>query len=239
MKGLHEGIMDSFKTLKERKETIKLFMEYAVPDEFAEPASALLDKYEADIIGLNLLHSFYNCLPEGTEDAIEKLFLLARRQGVFLLCASSSSGINYLYLVNNEGAAILGTLGEGIKDQELLDFFGFIDKESFLTLGKDLSRIEEYEPSPADPTLCPACQIAVGEYHILGCPVEICPWCTGQLTRCNCRFTRLDVENIDRESQIEKLQERLDAEGRIPFAKEHSPGYASDKLNDESDETDT
>ena len=235
MKGLHEGIMDSFKTLQERKETVKLFMEYAVPDEFAGLAAALLDKYEADIIGLNLFHSFYNCLPEGTEDAIEKLFLLARRQGVFLLCASSCSGINYLYLVNNEGAVILGTLGEGIKDKELLDFFGFIDKESFLTLGKDLSRIEEYKPSPADRTLCPACQTAVGEYHILGCPVEICPCCSGQLTRCNCKFTWLEVENIDRESQIEKLQERLDAEGRIPFAKEHGPSYPADDVSDDDE----
>jgi len=228
--------MHSFKTLKEHKESIRLFMEYAVPVKLAEQAAALLDKYEADIIGLNLFHNFYSSLPEGTEDAIEKLLLLARKQGVFLLSASSSSGINYLYLVNNEGAVLLGTLVEGIADQELLDFFGFKDNESLLTLAKDISRIEEYEPSLEDSTLCPACQTAVGEYHILGCPVEICPWCGGQLTRCNCRFTWLDVENINRESQIEKLQERLDAEGRIPFAKEQSPGYLADELNDEIEE---
>ena len=228
--------MDSFRTLQERKATIKLFMEYGVPGEFAEQAAALLDKFEADIIGLNLLHNFYSCLPEGTEDAIEKLLLLARKQGVFLLCASSFSGINYLYLVNNEGAVLLGTLAEGLPDRKLLDFFGFKDNESFLALGKDLSCLEKYEISPADRSLCPACQAAVGEYHILGCPVEICPWCNGQLTRCNCRFTRLDVENIDRESQIEKLQERLDTAGRLPFAKEHSPGYLSDDVSDEDSE---
>jgi hypothetical protein len=228
--------MDSFKTLKERKETITLFIKYAVPGELAEQAATLLDRYEADIIGLNLFHSFYSCLPEGTEDAIEKLLLLARKQGVFLLCASSSAGINYHYLVNNEGAVLLGTLAEGIADQALLDFFGFKDNEAFLSLGKDLSRFEEYRPSLEDRSLCPACQTAVGEYHILGCPVEICPWCNGQLTHCNCRFTRLDVENIKRESQIEKLQERLDAEGRIPFAKEHSPAYPADDLSDDGEE---
>ena len=124
--------MHSFKTLKEHKESIKLFMKYAVPGEFAEQAAALLDKYEADIIGLNLFYSFYSSLPEGIEDAIEKLLLLARKQGVFLLCACSSSGINYMYLVNNEGAVLLGTLGEGIADQELLDFFGFKDNEFLL-----------------------------------------------------------------------------------------------------------
>jgi len=228
--------MDSFRTLQERKEIIKLFMEYGVPGEFAEQAAALLDKFETDIIGLNLFHNFYSCLPEGTEDAIQKLLLLARKQGVFLLCASSFSGINYLYLVNNEGAVLLGTLTEGLPERKLLDFFGFKDNESFLALGKDLSCIEEYEISPADRSLCPACQAAVGEYHILGCPVEICPWCSGQLTRCNCRFTRLDVENIDRESQIEKLHERLEAAGRLPFAKEHSPGYLSDDVSDDNSE---
>jgi hypothetical protein len=228
--------MASIKTLKEHKEMIKLFMEYGVPREHVELAEALLNKYEADIIALNLFHNFFSCLPEGTEDAIEKLLLLARRQGVFLLCASSCSGINYLYLVNNEGAAILGTLGEGIADQELLDFFGFKDIEAFHALSKDLSRIEEYEPSLEDRSLCPSCQTSIGEYHILGCPVEVCPWCSGQLTRCNCRFTWLDVENVDRESQIEKLQEMLDGEGRIPFAKEHSPAFAADDLNEDSDE---
>ena len=164
------------------------------------------------------------------------MLLLARKQGVFLLCASSSSGINYHYLVNNEGAVLLGTLAEGIADHALLDFFGFKDNESFLSLGKDLSRFEEYRPSLEDRSLCSACQTAEGEYHILGCPVEICPWCNGQLTHCNCRFTWLDVENIDRESQIEKLQERLDEAGRIPFAKEHSPAYPADDLSDDGEE---
>ena len=42
--------MGNFKTLKERKETIKLFIKYAVPGELAEQAAALLDRYEADII---------------------------------------------------------------------------------------------------------------------------------------------------------------------------------------------
>ena len=137
--------MDNFKTLKEQKDLISLFMEYAVPIEFTEHAVALLDKYEADIIGLNVFHNFYSCLPEGTEDAIEKLLLLARKQGVFLLCAKSFSGVNYLYLVNNEGAVLLGTMAEGIADRELLDFFGFKDNDALLTLGRDLSIIEEYE----------------------------------------------------------------------------------------------
>ena len=58
----HEGVMDSFKTLKEQKETISLFMEYAVPGEFMEQAATLLDRYEADKIGLNLFHNFYSNL---------------------------------------------------------------------------------------------------------------------------------------------------------------------------------
>ena len=159
--------------------------------------------------------------------------------------ADADTNVGDIPIVGNE---INETTEDLIKDKSIavLPFKNLSDDQSnqYFADGvmdviiNHLSRIEEYEPSPADPALCPACQTTVGEYHILGCPVEICPWCSGQLTRCNCRFTWLEVENIDRESQIEKLQERLDAEGRIPFAKEHSPAYASDKLNDESEKTD-
>ena len=61
--------------------------------------------------------------------------------------------------------------------------------------------------------------------HTLGCPVEICPWCGGQLTYCNCRFTRMDIDAMEKIEQIEKLLELLEEAGRIAFKKEHSPGY--------------
>jgi len=217
--------MDTPKTLTERKKDIQFLMKYAVPKDEVETADALLEKYDADIIALNLLHSFYIHLPEGTDDSVNGLRLLKRRQGVFLLCVSTGSGINYLYVVNNEAAHILGTLAEGIIDRELLDFFGYADNREVLALTKEPEKLQEYKPYTADSNLCPSCHAAVGEFHTLGCPVEICPWCSGQLTYCNCRFTRLDIESMDKLAQIEKLRELLEEVGRIAFKKEHAPGY--------------
>ena len=218
--------MDTWKTIADRKKDIQFLMKYAVPEGQFEEAQALLDKYESDIIALNLLHSFYIHLPEGQDDSVIAVRFLTRRQGVFLLCASTGSDLHYLYLVNNEAAHIIGTMAEGIIDREIRDFFGYADNREVLALTKKPEKLQEYEPvNAADSNLCPSCQAAVGEYHTLGCPVEICPWCQGQLTYCNCRFTRLDIEAMDKVAQIEKLHELLEETGRIAFKKEHRPGY--------------
>jgi hypothetical protein len=217
--------MDTPKTVTECKKDIEFLMKYAVPEDQVETATALLEKYEADIIALNLLHSFYVNLPEGRDDSVNGLRQLTNRQGVFLLCVSTGNGMSYLYMVNREAAHILGTLAEGIIDRELLDFFGYADNKAVLTLTAKPEKLQEYEPYKADSSLCPSCHVAVGEFHTLGCPVEICPWCNGQLTYCNCRFTKLDIDTMDEVSQIEKLLELLETTGRITFKKEHSPGY--------------
>ncbi|MFC1837467.1 hypothetical protein ACFLYW_02155 [Thermodesulfobacteriota bacterium] len=217
--------MNTPKTVTELKDDILFLMKYAVPEDQADAAMALLEKFDTDIIALNLLHSFYIHLPEGKEDSVTALHLLTHRQGVFLLCVSTGNSLHYLYMVNNEAAHIIGTLSEGIVDQELLVFFGYADNKEVLSLTEKPETLNMYEPYSPDSNLCPSCHIAVGEFHTLGCPVEICPWCNGQLTYCNCRFTRLDIDAMDKVSQIEKLQELLEVEGRISFKKEHSPGY--------------
>jgi hypothetical protein len=217
--------MESPKTLLERKRDIEFLMKYAVPEDQVATAEALLERYDADVIALNLLHSFYVHLPEGLDDSVKGLRLITRRQGVFLLCVSTGNSMNYLYVANREAAHIIGTLAEGIIDRELLDFFGYADNEELLALTKEPEKLQEYEPYTIDSNLCPSCHAAVGEFHTLGCPVEICPWCSGQLTYCNCRFTKLDIESLDKVAQIEKLLELLEATGRIAFQKEHAPGY--------------
>lgn len=216
------------KTVADLKKDIQFLMKYAVPQAQKVSAEALLDKYDSDVIALNLLNSFYVHLPEGLDDSVTGLRLLTRRQGVFLLCVSTGNGMQYLYLVNKEAAHIIGTLGEGIIDRELLDFFGYTDNKEVLAITKKPEMLQEYEPHVTDPDLCPSCHAAIGEYHTLGCPVEICPWCNGQLTYCNCRFTKLDIDTMDKVAQIEKLLELLEEAGRIAFKKEHSPGYLSD-----------
>ena len=135
------------------------------------------------------------------------------------------NGMHYLYLVNKEAAHIIGTMAEGIIDKELRNFFGYADNKEVLALTRKPEQLREYQPYSTDSDLCPSCLVAEGEYHTLGCPVEICPWCNGQLTYCNCRFTRLNVETLDKEAQIEKLLELLEEVGRITFKKEHAPGY--------------
>jgi len=217
--------MDTPITISQRKDDIQFLMKYAVPEGQVDMAVALLEKYDTDIIALNLLHSFYIHLPEGKDDSVKTLRLLTRSQGVFLLCVSTGNGLHYLYLANNEAAHIIGTLAEGIIDQQLLDFFGYENNDQVMALAENPENLQEYEPYSSASNLCPSCHAAVGEFHTLGCPVEICPWCSGQLTYCNCRFTRLDTDAMDKVAHIEKLQELLEAEGRIVFKKEHRPGY--------------
>ncbi len=217
--------MNTPKTVTESKDEILFLMKYAVPEDQANAAVALLERFDSDIIALNLLHSFYMHLPEGRDDSVKEIRLLTSRQGVFLFYVFTGNGLHYLYLVNNEAAHILGTSSEGIIDRELLDFFGYADNKEVLSLCRKPEKLQEYKPCPVDSNLCPSCHAATGEFHTLGCPVEICPWCNGQLTYCNCRFERLDIDAMDKVSEIEKLQELLEAEGRIAFQKEHSPGY--------------
>jgi hypothetical protein len=68
---------------------------------------------------------------------------------------------------------------------------------------------------------------AVGEYHLLGCPVEICPWCDGQLSRCGCRFEQLGVDVLEDEEDLEELERILEEKGRIPYSEEQYPSYPS------------
>jgi hypothetical protein len=66
--------------------------------------------------------------------------------------------------------------------------------------------------------------------------VEICPWCDGQLSRCNCRFEQLAVEEIDSEQQLETLTELLLDKGRVPFRRHHAPYYPGAGQNQEEAE---
>lgn len=88
---------------------------------------------------------------------------------------------------------------------------------------------EEYEPVNATGSkFCPVCSAAEGEYHLLGCPVEICPWCDGQLSRCSCRFAQLGVDMLEDEKELEELERLLKEKGRIPYAREQRPSYPLD-----------
>jgi len=212
------------KSLAERKKEIQLLMDYAVPKEERQRADALLEQLAHDPVGLTLLHSFYSYLPEGIDDLVSEVRLIRRKQGRFLLLAVTKVD-RYIYLVTSEEAVFLGRFAEGIWEKEVLDFFGYPSREKFLEQHREYKKIPTYVPASLDAMLCPACHAAEGEYHELGCPVEVCPWCGGQLKNCPCRFEQLGVAQLSSERQLEALRELLHRKGRIPFTAEQSPRF--------------
>lgn len=216
-------------TLHDKKKHIELLMQYAVPEEYRDEAADLVNRYDADIIALNLFEAFYSYLPEAQDDAINKLRLIDGKQGNFLICASTLHD-DYVYNVSSELAEFLGTTAQGIWDEEVLAYFGFADRESFIKLCSEIEKFDEYKPTQLDTTMCPACSVASGDHHAFGCPVEVCPWCGGQLINCDCRFRLLGIDRLDRESQADKFLEILESKGRVPFdAALHRPAYPSEK----------
>ena len=212
-------------TLNQRLADIKLLMQYAVPPDALTTATALVEKHHTDSVALHIFHAFYSYLPEGLEDAIAVLRLLDRRQGTFLICASTALN-NYLYLATSEQAEFLGPLSEGIWEDEVLSFFEHENRDAFLKKYTDLAAFPVYVPAHLHHDLCPVCHVADGEIHTLGCPVEICPWCGGQLTSCGCRFTLLGRAELKNEAQLDELLTLLNKKGRLPFsAEEHRPAY--------------
>lgn len=214
-------------TLTQKKEAILLLMKYAVPAEHTTKAKQLLDRYQDDTVATNLLHAFYSYLPEGLDDAIHELRLLSRRQGAFLLAATTVHS-TYFYISTADKAEFLGDKKNGIWDKEIRDFFELGSREAFLKRTATITDFPEYRPTNQNEELCPACAAADGEEHVLGCPVEICPWCEGQLTNCHCRFEQLDRDHLLGDHELSALEEKLKTKGRIPYdSTKHRPSYPS------------
>ena len=217
------------KSLAELTREISLLIEYAAPsDEFAI-LTEVLEKYAADQVSLNLFHHFYSYLPEASDDGIVKITRIANRQGAFLLCTTTLLN-DYLYLVTHDGAALIGPLEKGLVDRDLLYFFGWQDNDHFKQAISDLEDLPEHTPINESHDLCPVCGTGDGELHAFGCPVEVCPWCEGQLTNCECRFTKTGRDNFTRESHLQELLDLMEEEGRIAFdASEQRPSFMSEE----------
>lgn len=212
--------------LEKKRRHIRSLMRYAVPDEAIEDADDLLLLFRDDRTALTVLEEFYSFLPEAKNDWIKELRLVARQRGVFLIAAVASEDA-YLYLVSSEGIEFNGSLREGWLDQDLLDFFEFESAEAFQQAAQDVEQIPEYQPVQVDANLCPACQSATGELHELGCPVEICPWCGGQLIHCDCRFEQLGVDEMS-ERDLLRFEALLEEQGRVAYAPEQRPSFADE-----------
>lgn len=202
-------------TLADQTDAISLLMDYAVDDQHRTQAEAVVAQFATDAIALHLFHEFYSYLPEAENDAILQLRRLAKKGGNFLLAATTTRN-TYIYLCNNEGAEFLGEHKDGIWDEEVLAYFG-LTRESALTTFADLASFPPYSPVGRDKSLCLVCAVDHGELHRLGCPLEVCPWCGGQLTSCRCRFTAAGVERYRTEAQLDAFIAALEGKGRIPF----------------------
>jgi len=49
--------------------------------------------------------------------------------------------------------------------------------------------------------VCHDCGAKEGEIHELGCDMEVCPFCSGQLISCGCRYEKLGFDYIPLEKQ--------------------------------------
>lgn len=207
-----------------KRRSIRDLMEYAVPEGRMEEAEDLLDIYRNDAIALELLHEFYSYLPEAGNDWVREIRLIGRRRGMFLLAAITPVNA-YVYLVSSEGIEFQGVLDEGLWDRDLLDFFGYGSRASFQEQSRSAESFGVYEPLDTDRDICPACHAASGEFHELGCPVEMCPWCGGQLVYCSCRYDQLGAESFSSEEDIARFEEILNRRGRIPYSPEQRPFF--------------
>ncbi len=214
--------------LEEKKKSIRQAMEYAVPPENYQEAEDVLDIYFEDTIGLLLLNEFYSTLPDAQETWVKDILIVARQQGIFLLSAMTGVDTGYLYLVSDDGIEFQGNMRDGFLSQELLDFFQYESEEEFALLCSDPSQLNSYEPLQVDEDICPVCHAFTGEHHELGCPVEICPWCGGQLVHCGCRFEQLGVDAISTEQELIQFEDLLEQRGRISYSPEQRPSFADE-----------
>jgi hypothetical protein len=211
----------------EKIEKIKTLMEYAVLEGLMDEALDLLDIYLNDRIALELLQEFYGFLPEAKNDLVREIRMINRKQGVFLLLAVTPEN-GYIYMVSAEGIEFQGTVADGMYDKNTLDFFDYSSREQFQKESQEPENYQVYEPMDSDANICPACHVTTGELHELGCPVELCPWCGGQLVQCSCRYEKLEVEKISSEKDLVRFEDILNEQGRISYSPEQRPSFADE-----------
>ena len=230
--------MPENKKIQQLVSEIKIYMKYAVTDDQLETAGAVVEKYRNTPRILNLLREFYVALPDAREEPVLRIALLFQHQGVYLLVVTTPS-VSHLYISSAQEVVWLGEYKDEV-ESEILSYFGFDSQEEFLKNCPPVAELEEYRSNRnAEISICPACGVQEGEIHLLGCSVEVCPWCDGHLSKCNCRFEQLEVDTIDTDEQLEDFVELLTRKGRIPYDKPQAPYYpgTSDGLDGDGNDT--
>lgn len=204
---------------------ISAYLRYSVPPAFLDQALTLLTAVAHDPIGRGILGDFYKNLPDAREDGIRALRLLGKSQGIFLIAAQTFYEHCYLYLATPGDIRFVGPPDACPANQELFSFFSIIPPESNTAIDETIAAAPSYTPPMKDPDHCPVCFAATGEYHSFGCPVEVCPWCLGQLTDCGCRFEQLRLQQLKTCKECDNLLKLVQKKGRIPYAPQQRPGY--------------
>lgn len=205
---------------------VTLLIEYGVPEADREKALAVYERYKNNLTAVKLLRCYYSDLPDAREEPVIDCKVVAEKQGS-LLATLQTPEHAYLYLVADEQVVFLEEFDKGVKDVTILNHFDFSNVDEFKKkIGQDPDKLPSLSgESSEEPTVCVACGVKAGEYHILGCPVELCPWCEAQLSHCNCRFDQLGVGSIEDEEELDRFEELLEAKGRTPFKAEQNPSY--------------
>ncbi|HID69227.1 MAG TPA: hypothetical protein EYP35_01925 [Desulfobacterales bacterium] len=221
-------MLADYESTKKLTDEIKLLIQYAVPEQEQSAANFFLESFREDFFALEVIRDFYRTLPDAREEALVKISVLDEKEQVFLLLLSTAKH-HYFYLTNDDGGLFLGEWDEGIDDRHVLSFFDYPDKEAFKKANAAIDKCREYTSlERLNEEICPSCGIRAGGLHVLGCPVEVCPWCGGQLNHCNCRFEQLGVEELTDQTKLKKLEEKLEKRGRIPYAKEQRPSFLTE-----------
>ncbi|THB70301.1 MAG: hypothetical protein D6B25_20335 [Desulfobulbaceae bacterium] len=208
-------------------ETIDLhvLVSYAVKQKKESAALQVVEQYQFHPPATRVLRHYYEQLPEAREEMACELRVVAQNQGVYLFALKAETWV-YLYVSAPEDTFYIGEFDVVIEDSELLQFFGYESIKDYLKRRpSSFDALPPFDVQSEHQTKCVICGAEEGAFHLLGCPVEVCPWCDAQLNQCNCRFDQLGVDEFGSEDLLEQFEQRLEQKGRIPFTRGQGPSY--------------
>jgi hypothetical protein len=207
---------------------ISLLVEYGVEESDKEKALLFLERAKKSPIALTVLKDFYSTLPGAEEEPVINIVQLEKFQGGYLLGVVCPDH-EYLYLYGEEKASCVGPLHEGVDDTDILTYFGLSSNTEFQRRHPSLQRAEDIIVVDEKRVCCPICAVEDGEFHILGCAVEVCPWCGGQLSKCGCRFEEMKIAEYESEDDLSAFEELLEEKGRVSFTADQAPAYPEER----------